>query len=241
MRLHFGDCVFDSDVRALLRQGEDVHLSPKAFRLLEMLLESRPKPLSKKALMKGLWPDACVTEGNLTNLVLEVRSALGDDARHPRYLRTVHRFGYSFCGQTDETARPSMEADASSRFRVVGPEVDRCLHEGENRLGRGRDCDVRIPSITVSRHHARIVVSDRAVCIEDLGSKNGTYVRGRRIEGTTSLQDGDRIRIGSASLVFRVVSPDCSTETLLHAGSKAGSESLAPPVARRNEGNLTNH
>ena len=98
MRVSFAECVFDSDIRALLRSGEVVHLSPKAFRLLELLLENRPRVMSKDQIVAALWPDTFVTDGSLANLVAEVRAALADTASNPRFLRTVHRVGYSFCG-----------------------------------------------------------------------------------------------------------------------------------------------
>jgi pSer/pThr/pTyr-binding forkhead associated (FHA) protein len=59
-----------------------------------------------------------------------------------------------------------------------------------------------IPSGLVSRQHARFVVGRSGATLVDLGSKNGTLVHGRRIEGETRLNDGDEIRIGPALLVF---------------------------------------
>jgi pSer/pThr/pTyr-binding forkhead associated (FHA) protein len=63
----------------------------------------------------------------------------------------------------------------------------------------------------VSRRHARIVVEAGQVTVEDLASNNGTYLRGERISGPVQLTDGDEIRFGPVSVVFRVVSPDSST------------------------------
>jgi non-specific serine/threonine protein kinase len=97
VRWTFGDFVLDLDARELLRAGAPVSLSPKAFQLLGTLVEACPRALSKSALQDRLWPGTFVVEKNLTNLVGEIREALGDDAAHPRYIRTVHRFGYAFC------------------------------------------------------------------------------------------------------------------------------------------------
>jgi non-specific serine/threonine protein kinase len=97
MRWTFGDFVLDLDARELLHGGSPVSLSPKAFQLLGILVEACPRALSKSALQDRLWPGTFVVEKNLTNLVGEIRDALGDDAAHPRYIRTVHRFGYAFC------------------------------------------------------------------------------------------------------------------------------------------------
>src|SRR5262245_61158566 len=95
MRLAFGDFVFDSDTRELLRGGDRVTLSPKAFQLLETLIENRPRALSKSVLHDRLWPKTFVVEANLSNLVGEIRHALGEDSRTARFVRTVHRFGYA--------------------------------------------------------------------------------------------------------------------------------------------------
>ena len=103
MRLLFGDCTFDSEARTLQRGGESVRLSGKAFQLLELLLAARPNPVAKDDLFAKLWPDTFVSEANLASLVKEIRAAIGDDARAPRFVRTAHRFGYAFSGPVTET------------------------------------------------------------------------------------------------------------------------------------------
>lgn len=103
MRLLFGDHTFDSDARTLTRGSEPVRLSGKAFQLLELLLAARPNAMAKEELFAKLWPDTFVSEANLASLVKEIRSAIGDDARAPRFVRTVHRFGYAFSGPVTET------------------------------------------------------------------------------------------------------------------------------------------
>ncbi|HYK02872.1 MAG TPA: tetratricopeptide repeat protein [Thermoanaerobaculia bacterium] len=103
MRLLFGDCTFDSDSRTLTRNGESVRMTGKAFQLLELLLAARPNPIEKTELFSKLWPDTFVSEANLASLIKEIRAAIGDDARAPRFVRTVHRFGYAFSGTVTET------------------------------------------------------------------------------------------------------------------------------------------
>ena len=95
MRVRFGDCLLDSDTRQLVPGDRKVHLQPKAFQFLESLLEHRPKALSKEAIHASLWPGTFVSDGTMTSLVAEVRTAIGDDAHEPRFIRTVHRFGYA--------------------------------------------------------------------------------------------------------------------------------------------------
>src|SRR6185436_12510804 len=97
MRLRFGPCMLDLDTRQLVRNGREIHLTPKAYALLDALISDRPKVVSKADLQHRLWPDTFVVEANLSALVAEIRTALGDRARAPRYVRTVHGFGYAFC------------------------------------------------------------------------------------------------------------------------------------------------
>ena len=99
MQICFGPFTLDLDTRQLTRDGKEVHLSPKAFDLLAALAEGRPKALSKTVLQQRLWPDTFVAEANLSNLVAEIREALEDAPREPKYIRTAHRFGYAFCGE----------------------------------------------------------------------------------------------------------------------------------------------
>ena len=94
----FGPFTLDDETRQLLRGTDPIHLSPKAFELLKALVEVRPRALSKAELHEQLWPDTFVTDANLGILIAEIRSALSDDARAPRYVRTLHGFGYAFSG-----------------------------------------------------------------------------------------------------------------------------------------------
>lgn len=215
MRLAFGDCYFDSEVRVLVRTGQPVHLGPKAFRLLELLLEQRPRVLSKDEIVATLWPETFVSDGSLANLVAEVRAALGDDAGKPRFVRTVHRVGYAFCGEASDAAPASMEVRVPAPFRLVSGEREFTLYEGETIVGRAAECAVRLDSSTVSRHHARLRVTSREAVLEDLDSKNGTFVGARRIEEPTALVDDDVVRFGSAALTFRVTGPLTSTDSLV--------------------------
>ena len=93
MEVRFAECAFDSERRQVFRAGQEVHLSRKAFDLLGILIASQPRVVSKSELLERLWPATFVVEGNLSNLVAEVRSALQDDAQNPRFVRTAHGLG----------------------------------------------------------------------------------------------------------------------------------------------------
>jgi DNA-binding winged helix-turn-helix (wHTH) protein len=210
MRLRFGDCLFDSKARALVRAGKVVRLSPKAFALLQELLKDRPEALSKRDIHDRVWPDTFVSEASLARLVSEIRAAIGDDSRAPRFIRTVHGYGYAFSGEASSTTGGEEPGAACS---LLWGERAIVLAPGENILGRTPQAVVSIPSPKVSRRHARIVVSGSMAILEDLASKNGTYLGGRKILTPVELADGDRISIGPAVLLFRKADDGGSTET----------------------------
>jgi DNA-binding winged helix-turn-helix (wHTH) protein len=215
MRVSFGDCVLDTETRELARGGRAVHLSPKAFQLLETLLASRPRALSRSELHDRLWPATFVTSSSLSRLVADVRAAIGDDADEPRFIRTVHGFGYAFSGSPAgaDPARAAPPPDGRV-LRLLWGKREIELGEGASLLGRVTGCALWLDAAGVSRRHARIVVAQGSATLEDLGSKNGTFVGGRRIRDATPLKDGDEIAIGAALMTFRVFEAGRSTETL---------------------------
>ncbi len=213
MVVRFDEFAVDFGSRQLRRGVEPVHLGPKAFELLELLLRSRPRVLSKAHLRDELWPRTFVSESNLTSVVTELRSALGDDARRPRFIRTVYGFGYAFSGAAEEspdTRRPV--AAPGDRLRLFLDDREIALREGENLMGRLDEGVAWFESPTVSRRHARIMVREGRATLEDLGSKNGTFLRGQRLASPSALADGDEIRLGRVRMTFRVL-PPLSTQT----------------------------
>jgi DNA-binding winged helix-turn-helix (wHTH) protein len=212
MRLTFGEMTLDTDARQLLRGSEPLSLSPKAFDLLAHLIEQHPRALSKDELHHRLWPGTFVSETNLAGLVAEIRRALQDDARTPRYVRTVQRFGYAFAGRVGSEMVREMPPARPGSCRLVRGKREIPLMDGENVLGRELESGA-LDSVSVSRRHAKIVVEGTLAYLEDLGSKNGTFLRGRRIRARKALADGDTIQLGSVSLVFRVPANTRSTRT----------------------------
>lgn len=208
MRLAVGDCVFDSNTREVVRKGRPVPLSPKAFALLQLLVRRRPDAVSKEEIHDHLWPGVFVSPANLANLVVELRAALGDNARKPRFVRTVSRFGYAFVA---DSAAPPGGVPRPFACRLVWGPREVSLDASENVIGRDSAAVVWIDDASVSRRHARIVLDGDGATIEDLGSKNGTFVRGRKIEKPARLADRDVIKIGPARLVFRLLKKTGST------------------------------
>jgi DNA-binding winged helix-turn-helix (wHTH) protein len=193
----FGEFVFDPAVRLLVRRRTPVHLTPKAMELLALLADRRPRPVPKEEIHERIWPGVFVSDASLTALVFDLRAALGETAREPRYIRTVHGFGYAFVpdGGVELSAR------ANCRLIVEGRVIE--LANGENVVGRSVDCAVRLDSTDVSRRHARIMVTNDTATIEDLGSTNGTFVNGERVTSTpVKLSGGMTVAFGSIEAIF---------------------------------------
>ena len=211
MRFSFGAWTLDADRRVLLRGGDPVSLSPKAFDLLRLLAEHHERAFSKAELHQHLWPNTFVSDGSLTILVAEIRQVLQDDAEQPRFIRTVRRFGYGFCAPVVRNGRGRRRQRRPANAWVIWGNRSIAVGDGETVLGRALDATIRFDVPGVSRRHARISVEGANVSVEDLGSQNGTYVRGEKISGRAALEDGDELRLGPVSMLIRLVSPDSST------------------------------
>jgi DNA-binding winged helix-turn-helix (wHTH) protein len=211
VRLEFGEFAFDPGRQELRRNGEVVHLTPKAMRLLEILVENRPNVVFRRELIAAIWPDADVSPMNLKNLVADLRAALDDHEREGRFIHSIHGRGYAF---TDRVIASRLGARPPGRLVVLIVNGERIVLEtGENVVGRGRDANVVIDDHQVSRHHARIVLHADHVLIDDLQSKNGTFIEERRVTGPAELADGDRIRFGTLPVVLRVLSSSDEPDT----------------------------
>jgi DNA-binding winged helix-turn-helix (wHTH) protein len=218
VRLQFGEFLLDSDARQLLQRGEPLHLSRKAFDALCLLAERRPNALSKDELHAHLWPGTHVVDASLSVVVAEIRRVLADDPQAPRFIRTVHRVGYAFCAKVDESA------SAKAAGGQGAPQTPRAwltwdarvlpLVDGENLIGREPSCGVWLDESGVSRRHARLEVDGDRASLEDLGSKNGTWVNGDPVKGLRRLAGGDKVQIGPVILEFRTSSRAADTETV---------------------------
>lgn len=213
MIVRFGEFTVDSDSRQVRRGGDPLHLSRKAFDALCVLIERRPNAVPKEELHARLWPGTFVLDANLSVVIAEVRRALGDDPQAARFIRTVHRIGYAFCAESADLSRGAAGGGERHAWFVL---LDRVLPltEGDNLIGRDPDCDVWLDVAGVSRRHARVRVEGDVVTIEDLGSKNGTFVNDAAIQGARPIADGERVRVGPVALDLRTRSSARATETI---------------------------
>ncbi len=228
-RIGFGNGLYDEQRRQLELAGTPVDLSHKAFELLGLLLKNRPRAMSKIELRDALWPTTFVADNSLAKLVTEIRDALGDDARAPRLIRTLYGFGYAFCGEATDLEPPGPTTpQPEASYWLLSGRNEVALLEGENLIGRDPECRVRINSPKVSRRHARVIVAETQATVEDLGSKNGTYLERELVEEAKPLTDGDEISVGPALFVFRTSGTTATTQTETARRSRRASRPTTP-------------
>jgi DNA-binding winged helix-turn-helix (wHTH) protein len=209
--MRFGRFEFDPVTRRVRSEGKEIHLTPRVFDLLVALLDGAPRVVSKRELHARLWPGGLVADATLVALVKQLRAALGDRDRAAPLIRTVHRVGYAL-------EAPVMHADTpqpagAARWLTLGRRR-LSLVTGENLIGRDDVATVRLDDPAVSRRHARILVSDTGTLIEDLGSKNGTFVGGRPVVGSPApLHDGVEVAFGTVRVTYRESGAGMATVT----------------------------
>ena len=211
--LRFSGCALDIGARRLFRGGRAVHCSPKALDTLVALIDSRPRALSKSELLERIWPGVNVSDVSVARVVSEIRRALNDD-RTGRIIRTVHSYGYAFAATVE--GGESLSAGDPRRHLagwLISTTHSLPVYEGDQIIGRAPEHDISLDSSKVSRRHARIRIRGGEATVEDLGSKNGSFVRNVRIDRPTRLVDGDDVRFGLSTFVFRVERSPASTET----------------------------
>ena len=214
MRVAFGRFTFDTETRELLDAGARVHLSPKAFDLLALLLDRRPTVVSKREIHDHVWQDTFVSEANLS--VVDRRDPPGARRRLPPGELRPH-------GAPRRLRVQRAGADARRRATGARTEERLCwlvrndrafpLVAGENVVGRDPRCDVWVEASGVSRRHACVDVGTDKTTIADLESSNGTFVAGERITEPRILADGDVIELGAATLTFRAWSDERAART----------------------------
>jgi DNA-binding winged helix-turn-helix (wHTH) protein len=204
----FGPFELDTRAGELRRNDERVAVTPKVFQLLLMLVENPGTLITKREFLDKIWGETNVEEGSVTRAITRLRSALNDNASRPEYVETVPRRGYRFVAAVQRT-----DQAAKSSFQLVVGERRYPLKEGQNVVGRADDCEVSLELPSISRHHAVITVDGNRITLRDLRSKNGTFIAGRRIDGTVDVSDCRQIRLGSVTLVVLSAAGDPSTLT----------------------------
>jgi Tol biopolymer transport system component/DNA-binding winged helix-turn-helix (wHTH) protein len=131
----FGPFLLDAGERLLLRDGESVPITPKAFDLLLALVEHHGHLLEKDELLKKVWPDTFVEEANLSYNISLIRKALSDGENGQRYIETVPRRGYRFVAGVVETGLAQFQTNEAGARQIEG-ETRQAPLTGEVRLRR---------------------------------------------------------------------------------------------------------
>ena len=215
MKICFADCILDIDARRLVRGGEEAHLPPKAFDLLKLLVENRPRVLSKTELIERVWPGVFVSDASLAKVVSRIRRAIGQDD-DARIVRTVHGCGYAFAAELFASA--ARQSVITLRGRL--PRLLAVLRRARVPLDGWRAHHrTRIECAYLARLAEGVAAPCegcgqwRKRCPDHLDSKNGSFVRGVPVTGPTPLAPGDDVRIGPFALIFRVADGTGSTES----------------------------
>ena len=211
MAYRFGPFLYDPVRRGLLKDGAEIPLTHKSRELLLLFLHNPGRLLTREEIVEKVWAETAVTDDAVRFQVAELRKAFGGHGE--AFIQTIRREGYRWEAEVrpaaDRPIRPVVtdgSPEPSARFRLVLETREVQLLEGENLIGRDPDGALWIDHPSVSRRHARIVVTEGQAALEDLGSKNGTFLGGKRLEKKTVLADGDQVRLGPESMVFRTMS-----------------------------------
>ena len=98
----FGDVEVDLAQGCVRRSGKELHLRQQTFQVMIYLLENRNRVVTKDELLQEIWKETAVTDDALVQCVMDIRRAIGDDPRHPHFIKTLPKVGYRFIGPVEE-------------------------------------------------------------------------------------------------------------------------------------------
>jgi DNA-binding winged helix-turn-helix (wHTH) protein len=209
-----GDWLVQPDADRIARGETTIHMRARLMDVLVCLAASAGEVVSKDDILAAVWGQKFLAESVLTRTITELRQALGDDPHEPRYIETIVKRGYRLVAPVEVVPAHVGATPPPHAIMVLSYWGARTLlDEGETVIGRAPNAGVRVDALAVSRRHARIVVAGSRAWVEDLGSKNGTRLDGAALIERTELVSGARIEIGPATLVFRVLRSDGTTQT----------------------------
>jgi DNA-binding winged helix-turn-helix (wHTH) protein len=226
-----GDWLVEPQLNRVSNGDDAVHLEPKAMEVLVCLADHFGAVVPRRVLVDTVWSTEFITDSTLTHTVADLRRALADDARAPRFIETIPKRGYRLIaeptgGPQDEPAGRWSAPPHEPLAVIIGDRVrlghragsnfsDHFLFLGDQEIpligptivfGRGQEADIQFLVSEVSRHHARLNVAKSDAEIEDLGSKNGTRINDRIIDRPHRLSSGDAIAIGPTTMTYRWLS-----------------------------------
>jgi len=206
----FGEFHLDIAAYALSRAGTRIKLEKLPMELLILLVRSAGTLVDRRTIQAALWDsDVFVEHDAATNTAIrKIRQSLDDDADQPRFVETVVGKGYRFIAPIEGRT----ERRPLTTYCVTRGKQEFVLGAGNNLLGREPDARVFIDHPSVSRRHAQISIRANRATLEDLGSRNGTFLSGRRIDSPTEIHHGAIIGLGPITVTFRMLSGPASTK-----------------------------
>jgi adenylate cyclase len=191
---------FEIDAGRLWSGSREVRLTPKAAAVLKVLITHAGQPVSKDDLFAAVWSDTAVSDDALTSCIQEVRKALEDDARNPRFIETRHRRGYRFVARLTAAAAEAA-ADASSPAAdtsaiAVLPFADMSPGRDQDYLCEGLAEELinaltHIDGLRVAARTASFQFRSSGADIREIGRQLGV---GTLLEGSVRKAD-DRLRV----------------------------------------------
>jgi DNA-binding winged helix-turn-helix (wHTH) protein len=219
----FGEFELDLAAYTLRRTGQRIKLEKLPMEVLVLLVRNPGILVNRAEIQAALWgPDVFVEHDSAINTaVRKIRRALGDDVEHPRFLETVVGKGYRFIAPLEpKGVAPSAQMYGHApKYLLTRGKRQFVLENGENLLGRDPEARVYVDHPSVSRRHARISIDSTSAALEDLKSRNGTFLDGRRIDASTAIHHGAIIGLGPITLTVVVLPAGASTLPMVDSSS----------------------
>src|SRR5262249_19418808 len=206
----FEDCVLDTSRRELRRGSASVAIEPKVFDLLEFLIRTRERVASRDDLIDAVWEGRIVSESTLSSRINAARTAIGDDGKEQRLIRTLPRKGIRFVGEVREEQEPAPAAAAASKDGspnasilstdspsiAVLPFTNMSSDPEQDYFADGMSEEIitglsRCGRLFVVARNSSFVFKGRSVDVSEVGRELGV---GYVLEGSVR-RDGNRLRI----------------------------------------------
>jgi adenylate cyclase len=199
--VNFADYRFDFETGRLWSGEREIRLTPKASAVLKVLVTHAGKPVTKEELFASVWNDTVVSDDALTSCVQELRRALADDSKQPRFIETRHRRGYQFVAQLTEAtaaagvANSPLPADDISAIAVL-PFADMSPDRNQDYLCEGLAEELinaltHIDGLRVAARTASFQFRASGADVREVGRHLGV---GTLLEGSVR-KAGDRLRV----------------------------------------------
>ena len=226
----FAGFELDLAAYALRTHGKAVRIEKIPMEILILLVQRAGTLVGRSEIAASVWGQGVHVEQEaaINTAIRKIRQVLGDDAAAPRLVQTVVGKGYRFIAPVERLRAPG-EADAIASSDRSGPAVEGLAYPryvikvgrkewvllgGETVIGRDPSAGVYVDHPSVSRRHARISIEAGRARLQDLDSRNGTFVNGRRLEGPVEIRDDAVIGLGPITLLFCVLRAPASTQSM---------------------------